>query len=79
MKDAPAFPSPERRRLRGEDYRWITPRPTEAAAVTSVEVVRVVSIADFSFRLDRQFVFLIRERYSGAILFMGKIMDPGAA
>jgi len=47
---------------------------TEAAAVTTVEV-RVVS-APPQFRADRPFVFAIRERFSGAILFVGKITDP---
>ena len=47
---------------------------TEAAAATSVEV-RVTSAHDPT-RIDRPFVFVIRERFSGAILFVGKIMDP---
>jgi serine protease inhibitor len=47
---------------------------TEAAAVTSVEI-GVTSIGS-SFRVDRPFVFMIRENKSGAILFIGKIVDP---
>ena len=47
---------------------------TEAAAVTSVEV-RVVSMPPHIF-LDRPFVFAIRERSSGVILFVGVIGDP---
>jgi serine protease inhibitor len=47
---------------------------TEAAAVTSVVVGR--SSAGTSFVVDRPFLFVIRERYSGAIMFMGKILDP---
>jgi len=49
---------------------------TEAAAVTSVEV-RVVSMPPHIF-LDRPFVFAIRERLSGTILFLGVIGDPAA-
>jgi serine protease inhibitor len=47
---------------------------TEAAAVTVVEV-RTVS-APPTFRFDRPFVFAIRERLSGTILFIGGIGDP---
>jgi serine protease inhibitor len=47
---------------------------TEAAAVTSVEM-RVVSMPP-TFRVDRPFVFAIRERFSGTILFAGKVVDP---
>ena len=48
---------------------------TEAAAVTSVGVIRVCVCEPVVpiFRADRPFVFAIRERNSGTILFMGKI------
>ena len=44
---------------------------TEAAAVTSVGVG--VTSAPPSIRVDRPFIFVIRERFSGTILFIGKI------
>jgi serine protease inhibitor len=47
---------------------------TEAAAVTSVTVTE--TSAPPSFRVDRPFAFFIRERFSGTILFAGKIADP---
>ena len=47
---------------------------TEAAAVTTVGV-GVTSLPP-SIRFDRPFVFLIRERLSGTILFMGKVAVP---
>lgn len=50
---------------------------TEAAAVTSVSM-RETAAGPESFRVDRPFLFLIRERFSGTILFMGKVMDPNA-
>jgi len=28
------------------------------------------------FVVDRPFVFVIREKYSGTVLFMGEVMDP---
>jgi len=49
---------------------------TEAAAVTSVEIGRVSMPATIAFRIDRPFIFVIRERSSGAMLFMGKIVAP---
>jgi serpin B len=48
---------------------------TEAAAVTTVGL-KPLSMK--FYRADRPFVFVIRERLSGAILFMGKIVDPSA-
>lgn len=48
---------------------------TEAAAVTSV-TIGVTSILDNIIRLDRPFVFVIREKNSGCILFIGKLEDP---
>jgi serpin B len=47
---------------------------TEAAAVTTVGIVP--TSAPVPIRIDRPFVFAIRERLSGTILFMGKIVDP---
>ncbi len=47
---------------------------TEAAAVTSVEV-RVVSLPP-TLVIDRPFLFAIRERFSGTLLFLGLMMDP---
>jgi serpin B len=49
---------------------------TVAAAVTSVGVG--VTSAPAAFAVDRPFVFAIRERASGAILFLGRVLDPRA-
>jgi serpin B len=48
---------------------------TEAAAVTSVGMVVVCACGPTypEFRADRPFLFVIRERLSGTILFLGKI------
>jgi serpin B len=47
---------------------------TEAAAVTSVEV-GVTSLPP-TISVDRPFLFAIRERFSGTVLFLGLMMDP---
>ena len=50
---------------------------TEAAAVTSVEFSRTSTGGNgFNMRVDKPFVFVIRESNSGSILFLGKIIEP---
>jgi len=49
---------------------------TRAAAVTSVEMK--VTSAPQMFRADRPFLFAIRERLSGTLLFTGVVRDPAA-
>jgi serpin B len=46
---------------------------TEAAAVTVVGVTATSAQIPVEMRVDRPYVFVIRERLSGTILFMGKI------
>ncbi|MBL0937826.1 MAG: serpin family protein [Gemmatimonadaceae bacterium] len=50
-------------------------RGTRAAAVTVVEVVRTTS-AQPVYNFDKPFVFFIRDRLSGTVLFTGLINDP---
>jgi len=51
---------------------------TEAAAATSVEISVTCTCGPRVIRIDRPFVFAIRERLSGTILFLGKIVRPPA-
>jgi serpin B len=47
---------------------------TEAAAVTSIDVI-LTSLPP-SIRVDKPFIFLIREKSSNTILFIGKLENP---
>jgi serpin B len=49
---------------------------TEAAAATGV-AARVKSAPPAEFRADRPFFFVIRDRRSGALLFVGRLNRPG--
>jgi serpin B len=50
---------------------------TEAAAVTSVGVgATSVGPREFVMRIDRPFFFVVTERGSGTLLFVGKIVEP---
>jgi serpin B len=51
---------------------------TEAAAVTSVGIGLTAMPSTPSLRVDRPFIFAIREHQSGTILFIGKIVNPVA-
>ncbi len=55
---------------------------TEAAAATAV-VVAIATSAFFppqpkEFRADHPFLFALRDRHSGSLLFLGRVTDPGA-
>lgn len=51
---------------------------TEAAAVTAVEIVEKVSDPNFQnlFIANKPFVYAITEKSTGAVLFIGTMMDP---
>ncbi len=49
---------------------------TEAAAATAVVVDVVAAYESVSISMDRPFIFLIRDDFTGTILFMGRVIDP---
>jgi len=50
---------------------------TEAAAATAVIVsLKSAAVDNIEFKVDRPFIFLIEEKETGQILFMGKVTDP---
>lgn len=54
---------------------------TEAAAATGVVIAAsaVVGEDPFELTLDRPFLFLIRERRTGAVVFLGRVVDASSA
>ena len=61
--------------VRQKTFVEVDERGTRAAAVTAVGV-RLTSVS--AFVVDRPFVFAIRERLSGTLLFVGMVGDPTA-
>jgi serpin B len=56
---------------------------TEAAAATAVEMAATSAEEDeeeepIELVIDRPFIFLIRDRYTGTILFLGRVLDPSS-
>ena len=52
---------------------------TEAAAVTSVGVGVVCACGPRHVVVDHPFIVAIRERLTGTILFLGRVMNPVAS
>jgi serpin B len=60
--------------VKHKSFLEVNEEGTEAAAVT---IVVMEKGPPSGFRVNRPFVFMIRENVSGTILFIGKIVDPG--
>ena len=60
--------------VRHKSFVDVNEEGTEAAAATSVGIA--FTSAPARIVVDRPFLFAIRERLTGTILFLGKIMDP---
>jgi serpin B len=60
-------------------YVDVNEKGTEAAAATGVAIKPTsapVSLQKATFRADHPFVFLIRDRKTGSVLFLGRVTDP---
>jgi serine protease inhibitor len=62
--------------VKHKTYVEVNEEGTEAAAATVVEMARGPGPPGFWMRVDRPFIFLIRENKSQTILFIGKIVEP---
>lgn len=59
-----------------QSYIDVNEEGTEAAAATTI-IVELTSIPEQKeFKADHPFVFLIQHKVTGALLFMGKVMNP---
>ena len=60
-------------------YVNVNEEGTEAAAVTVITIGITVVVEMPQMRIDRPFIFAIREHQSGTILFIGKVDSPAAS
>ena len=49
---------------------------TTAAAVTSVTGATTTSIGPDPININRPFVYVLRDRTTGTVLFTGRVVDP---
>lgn len=61
--------------VKQKSFVQVDERGTEAAAVTVVEIIRTVSEPEMML-VNRPFIFALRERTTGTVLFIGRIADP---
>ncbi|MGB9742031.1 MAG: serpin family protein [candidate division WOR-3 bacterium] len=65
--------------VKHKTYIEVNEEGTEAAAVTSVEMVMTaLPVNTFELVFNRPFLFLIQDNSSGAILFLGLVCNPGS-
>ncbi len=57
-------------------YVKVDEKGTEAAAATAVVMTESAAMPSNIFRADHPFIFIIREKETGNILFMGRVTDP---
>jgi serpin B len=65
--------------VRHKSFVEVNEEGTEAAAVTVVVMTDSADGGPILMRIDRPFIFVIRENHSQTILFMGKIVQPTTA
>jgi len=61
--------------VKQKTYIEVNEEGTEAAAVTAV-IMKATAVLAKSIFFNRPFLFAIREKYTGTILFIGRVMDP---
>lgn len=64
--------------VRQKTYMHVDEEGTEAAAATSVGAMPTALRQIEEFIVDRPFVFVLRDDRTGAILFVGQVVNPDA-
>jgi len=59
-----------------KSYIKVNEKGTEAAAVTSVTIAATSTLDGNTFTVDHPFIFVIKEKDTDTILFIGKVTDP---
>jgi serpin B len=72
ISDKPLFVS----RIKQKTFVEVNEEGTEAAAVTVVEMFTSASLTPVQFIANRPFLYLIKEKSTGAILFIGRMDEP---
>ena len=63
-------------KVKQKTFIEVNEKGTEAAAVTSIQV-EMTSVSDsYSFYANRPFLYMIKEKSTGAILFIGRMANP---
>jgi serpin B len=79
----PLFPAGGRQtcitRVKHKTFVDVNEEGTVAAAVTSVEMGIVSAPQELRVVVDRPFLVAIRERLTGTVLFLGRVMNPVAS
>ena len=58
-------------------YVKVDEQGTEAAATTAIQVKKEAPPEQpVDFRVNRPFVFIIRDNLTGSVLFLGRVLDP---
>jgi serine protease inhibitor len=57
-------------------YVSVNEKGTEAAAATAITIVKANGGKKHPFRADHPFIFAIRDDHTGALLFIGRVIDP---
>jgi serpin B len=57
-------------------YVKVDEKGTEAAAATAVVMTMTAAPTRYVFKADHPFIFIIHEKQTGNILFLGRVVDP---
>lgn len=61
--------------VKQKTYIEVNEGGTEAAAATAI-IMKATAVFANSIFFNRPFLFAIKEKYTGTILFIGRVMDP---